>query len=522
MRARAAPACTGGGVLSGRRAGHSVIGLSGFLRPVLSCAPGTKELAVLRYSFYALIVVAAVFVGAYYGSTSPPVSGHDAAAHAADQHAGEDQDQHAGEDVVVGAHDEPGHADEGEAEHLDVHDETDEQFTLSLSPQARSNLRLSVVEVARQPFEKTVAIPAMVVERPGLARIEISAPLTGVVTNVFRTKGETVTPGQPLFTLRLTHEELVELQREFLGTLEQIDVVRREVDRLKNVTQSGAVAGKTYLERQYELQKLEAALRTFREALVLHGLTGDQVDQIVSSRTLFKEMVVAVPAVNRASAGVGEQSLLQLKDLSAYVGQHVEVGQQLCLLSDYRELYVEGQAFEKDAPQLERAAENGWTMRIVCDVAGSETQRMEDLRLLFVSGEVDPESRALRFYAELPNQIKRDTTGRDGRRFVTWRFRPGQRCRLLVPVERWDDQIVLPVDAVVDDGAESYVFVEHDGHFDRRRAEVKYRDQSSVVLGPASELAIGDRVAASGAHQMNLAIKNKLGGGIDPHAGHQH
>lgn len=500
---------------------------------------------MLRYQSCAAIAVAAILACGCNRVASSPHSEHGDEVHA-EEHAGEDHDGHADEDVVVGTHEdheEPGHADEGDDEHLHVHDEADEEFTLSLSPQARSNLRLSVVEVSRQPFEKTVAIPAMVVERPGLARVEISAPLTGVVTSVFRTKGETVTPGEPLFRLRLTHEELVQAQREFLGTLEQIDVVRREVDRLREVTQSGAVAGKTYLERKYELQKLEAALKTLREALLLHGLTGDQVDQIVATRTLFKEMAVAVPEIESASSVAeslrGSESarsnlavserlpydqppLFQLKDLSAYVGQHVEAGQQLCVLSNYRELYVEGRAFEKDAPQLERTAEKGWKICAVCDVAGSEEERVDDLQLLYVSGEVDSETRALRFYAELPNQIRRDTTGHDGRRFVTWRFRPGQRCQLLVPVQRWEDQIVLPVDAVVDDGAESYVFVEHDGHFDRRPIEVTYRDQFSVVLGPASEIAAGDRVAASGAHQMNLAVKNKTGGGMDPHAGHQH
>jgi hypothetical protein len=31
-----------------------------------------------------------------------------------------------------------------------------------------------------------------------------------------------------------------------------------------------------------------------------------------------------------------------------------------------------------------------------------------------------------------------------------------------------------------------------------------------------------DVVAGEGAYQIHLALKNKAGGGIDPHAGHQH
>jgi hypothetical protein len=32
----------------------------------------------------------------------------------------------------------------------------------------------------------------------------------------------------------------------------------------------------------------------------------------------------------------------------------------------------------------------------------------------------------------------------------------------------------------------------------------------------------GDVVAQRGAHQMQMALKNKSGGGVDPHAGHNH
>ena len=32
----------------------------------------------------------------------------------------------------------------------------------------------------------------------------------------------------------------------------------------------------------------------------------------------------------------------------------------------------------------------------------------------------------------------------------------------------------------------------------------------------------GDKIALTGAHQMQIALKNKSGGGVDPHAGHSH
>ena len=94
--------------------------------------------------------------------------------------------------------------------------------------------------------------------------------------------------------------------------------------------------------------------------------------------------------------------------------------------------------------------------------------------------------------------------------------------QLDVPVEKWPDRIVLPVDAVAQDGAETYVFVPNGDHFDRRPVHVEYRDRSSVVIANDGTLFPGDIVAISGAQQLQLALKNKSSGGIDPHAGHNH
>jgi cobalt-zinc-cadmium efflux system membrane fusion protein len=43
-----------------------------------------------------------------------------------------------------------------------------------------------------------------------------------------------------------------------------------------------------------------------------------------------------------------------------------------------------------------------------------------------------------------------------------------------------------------------------------------------VVIASDGPLKPGDVVAAGGAYQLHLAIKNKSGGGVDPHAGHNH
>lgn len=450
--------------------------------------------------------------------------GHDHAKEAPDAHSdGEAGHDHAGEEpgAHAGGADGHDHASESGGEKVPDHKHIEAE-AVKLSQTAQANVGLQLAKVELRPFERTITVPAIVMERPGRTNMQVAATLTGVITRVWPMQGEAVTPGQPLFDLRLTHEEVVEAQAEFLKTAEELDVVQREIDRLEKVTADGAIAGKTLLERKYEQQKLQAAQRSQRQRLLLHGLSAQQVDGILTKRTLLSELTIAVPEQPRESSQNAAERLLQVQELKVENGQHVNAGDPLCVLADHSQLFIQGRAFEQDAPVLDNAANKDWRVTAVIDASGQSRQTVPDLPLLYVASKVEPESRAFLFYVQLPNKLIRNRQTADGHRFSAWQFKPGQRVELLVPVERWADRIVLPINALVQDGPESYVFEKNDGHFDRRAVRVEYRDQYSAVVANDGTLTPGKSVIAAGSYQVHLAMKNKAGGAPDPHAGHNH
>lgn len=401
------------------------------------------------------------------------------------------------------------------------HEQADDGAFIELSDTARQNIGLRLVTVERRPYDRTITIPGVIKERPGRTLIKVSAPMTGIVTRVYPLRGEAVTPGQPLFDIRLTHEDLVQVQTEFLQTVEQLDVIKREIERLEDITSTGAIAGKTLLERRYEQQQAEARLRAERQALILHGLTPQQVDEIQKTRQLLQR--VTVPAPEPAEPFIpAENELLQVAKIEVSPGQHVQAGDLLCEIGDYCVLYIEGRAFEEDSAPLNRATNANVPVTALIDAGGGESFIVSDLRILYLENEVELDSRALRFYVRLPNEIVRNEQTTDGHRFVGWRFKPGQRVQVRVPIERWEDSLVLPVNALVTEGAESFVFVQCGNGFERREVHVAYRDPMCAVLEDNGALSVGDSVVANGAYQLHLALKNKLGGAVDPHAGHNH
>ncbi|MFM7831183.1 MAG: secretion protein HlyD, partial [Planctomycetaceae bacterium] len=115
--------------------------------------------------------------------------------------------------------------------------------SIELSAAAQANLGLNsttLTTIGRSGYFRSINIPGVVAERPGRTKIHVSAPLTGVITHVHSLPGEAVTPGTLLFEIRLTHEELVTAQTEFLKTLGELEVEQREVTRLEQVAETGA------------------------------------------------------------------------------------------------------------------------------------------------------------------------------------------------------------------------------------------------------------------------------------------
>jgi multidrug efflux pump subunit AcrA (membrane-fusion protein) len=417
-------------------------------------------------------------------------------------------------------HDEHEHADDP---HEDDHDHAghSDATSIELSPGGLKNIDYEPVTVELSTYVRSVTMPAVVVERPGRSQVHVTAPLTGVVTKINPIEGAAVVPGSELFEIRLTHEELVAAQRDYVRTAESLDVVNREIERLKGLGE-GVVAGKRILEQEYERQKLEASLEAERQALLLHGLSDAHVKAILHDRKLLQTITVHAPSHDDNEEACKEDHLFHVQQLPVKPGQQVEVGATLCVLADHCELYIEGHAFEDDAAKLREAAGQGWHVSASVLVGDRETDPIAGLSLLYLADQVDQQSRAFRFYVSLPNEVVLDRTTERGHRFVQWRFKPGQRMQLHVPLAQWEDRIVLPVEAIVDEGAETYVYQKNGSHFDRVPVHVEHRDRTSVVVANDGSILPGDVVAGRGAYQMHLSLKNRSGSGIDPHAGHDH
>jgi len=407
------------------------------------------------------------------------------------------------------------------AEHDHGHEGHSEAASIEVSDQGLKNIGYQPYEIVATEYHRTLKLPAIVVERPGRSQIHITAPLTGTVTKIHAVDGEAVGPEEPLFEMRLTHEELVASQRDFLKTIANLEIVNRELSRLRGLGE-GVIAGKRILEQEYEQQKLNVTLMAEEQALLLHGLSDQQIDNIRQSQQLFRAVTVRAPAHTHSEEACQGPHLFTVQKLGVAKGEQVEVGRELAVLADHCELHVEAQAFEDDAGAIREAAQADRKVTAQLVSADGKDGVVDGLEVLYVADQIDPQSRALKIYLRLPNQVAMEKSRPNGKQFLEWLYKPGQRMQIHIPVETWQDQFVVPTTAVIDEGAEAYVYRQNGDHFDQVPVHVVYRDQDSLVIANDGALFPDDIIAGDGAYQMHLALKNKAGGGVDPHAGHNH
>lgn len=412
-----------------------------------------------------------------------------------------------------------------EAEHDHAHEER-----IKLSPEARDNLKLVVRPLQPQTWWRTLQVPGTIVDRPGQSDQGVTAPAMAVVSRVHVLPGDMVRTGDLLFTLRLVSERLQTSQAELFKTTQELKLNQEQIDRLKGAANAGSVPMARLIELENQHRRLLTQEKAARQELLTHGLSPDQIDAIAQGH-FVTEISVKTPApatdqpqlvtpVAESAVPAANGYVFEVKDLKVHPGAHVQPGEQLGLLANHRLLYIEGRAFKKEVPLLERAAQEGWNVEAeFSDEEGKAWPALEQpLRIRHLASTVDPVSRTFGFYLPLVNQSR--SYEKDGRTFLIWRYRPGQRVRLLVPVEEFRNVLVLPTGAVVKEGPEAWVFRQNGDFFERRSVRVLFEDRRQIVISTDGGVAPGHYVAQNAAAALQRVLKAQLAGGDHEHDHH--
>ncbi len=397
--------------------------------------------------------------------------------------------------------------------------------TVRLTPQAQKNLDLASAPVKRETYWRTVELPGIVVDRPGISDRGVAATVTGIVTEIHAHPGDTVAPHQPLFAIRLVSESLHASQLELSKATRDIEIAQNQKKRFSEAAQSGALSQARIIEIDNQILRLQGTADAHRQDLKARGLTPEGIDAAAKGEFVTQITVQAPgeqapkpPDVVLTSGSVPAPGRLpfsfELHTLNVQLGQQVQAGEILCSLADHRSLMIEGRAFKDDLPLVQDAAKKGWTVDVEYDqtARGDWPPAPQKLRIHHVANTIDPESRTFAFYLLLENQWQ--SYEYDGEPRLLWRFRPGDRMRLRVAVDKLENVFVVPREAVVREGPEAFVFRQNGDLFERFSVHVLHEDRLHVVLANDGSVRPGSYIAQHSAASLNRVLKAQASSGM--------
>ena len=386
-----------------------------------------------------------------------------------------------------------------------------------VNEQAQTNLGLIAKPLKAQTYRKTIPVPGMVVDRPGQSDRSIVAPATGVVAKVNHFPGDTVRPGDVLFTLKLLSESLHLTQTDLFKATQDITLAQAQRKRLAD--SAGAVPEARLIEVDNQIIRLQVAVKAYDQELLNRGFSREMLDGIAGGK-FVNEIAVVVPprtadtklptdtlAVPGSGGPTDPQSTSEVQELKVELGQQVQAGQTLCLLANHQKLAVEGRAFRDETPLLEKSVKEKWPVEV--DFQEEATADWGEVKQTFrirqMSNTIDPANRTFAFLIPMENESR--VVDDEGRSLTLWRFRPGQKVRLLVRVQEVKNVFVLPADAVARDGPEAFVFTQNVNTFERKPVRVLLQDRQQVVLANDGSMPPGSYVVQGGAAQLNRMVK---------------
>jgi hypothetical protein len=318
-----------------------------------------------------------------------------------------------------------------------------------------------------------------------------------------------------LFTIRLLSESLHQTQSDLFKATQDIKLTQAQLKRLESA--GGAVAEVRIIEVQNQITRSEAAVKAYRRHLHDRGLTPEQIDRVAHGN-FISEIAILVPAyssdvapithVKKNSAGTIAPTF-EVQELKVELGQQVQAGQTLCLLANHQMLAVEGRAFRDETPFLERTVKEGWPVDIDFqeDPKAGWAPLNQVFRIRYLANTIDPVKRTFAFLIPLDNQSK--VVEEESRTQLLWRFRPGQKVRVLVRVEKLDNVFVLPAEAVARDGAEAFVFSQNVNTFERTSIRVVARDRQHTVVANDGSFVPGTFLVQNAAAQLSRMAKSQ-------------
>ena len=346
----------------------------------------------------------------------------------------------------------------------------DEEGATSFLKEQQWTLDFATMKVDARARRQVVTVPATVQPRVG-GSADVRAPAAGRISaGSGRALGTPVAGGSTLVELLVRNDRLGEapvLRLELSQAETALRLAQEDLARIERLSSAGAVPQRRLGEAKAAHETAAGRVRIARE----------QLQHLELSRT------------GQGTGNAGERVVLRapiagvVAEVSATPGATVEEGELLYRIVSLDRVYVVGDVPEQHLARL------GNSTAAEIEVPGLP-DLLQTTRLVSMGRVVDPHKRSVPITFELANPPSAMAIGQS----VTLRL-------ITAPP---GPEVAVPVDAVVDDGGQTIVFVQTGGEsFERRPVTVGGPREGGFLQ--VEGVKPGERIVTRGGHLVRLA-----------------
>ena len=262
---------------------------------------------------------------------------------------------------------------------------------------------------------------------------------------------------------------------------------KADLARVRQLVELKIGSKRDLLDKELQVVNLQREMNGLENQLRIIGLTDAQVNQVMQGKRYDSLLTL------RASIdGL-------VIERNATLGEIVAPDKPLFTIADLRRVIAEGDAFEPSLSFLQK----GLAARVTVP---AYPRQVFQGKITFVSFQVDPVKRTIHFWAEVPNT-------------KDYRLRPNMFARISVIARSATKALAVPLNALLREGGQDFVFVDRDDRFLRTPVRLGARDDRMVEIKDG--LFPGDRVVTDGKRQLYTLSRMGTSGG-EALGGHGH
>jgi cobalt-zinc-cadmium efflux system membrane fusion protein len=339
---------------------------------------------------------------------------------------------------------------------------------VELSKEEEGAVDIQTVQASFKPLQSQLQALGKVFAHPQKKAI-VSYPFSARIAEIHVILGDWVNPGQKLVTLQ--SEEVGSAKSEFYKAMADYELAKVNHERQKRLYDRGVGAQKDFLSSEAEYKVAEANLNAAEKKLHVLGFSEEQVKSIAETHQINPIITLYAPIRGK------------IIEHNAILGAMVDQETEILTIMDPSVVCIHADIYERDIAKIRIGQE----VEATVPAYPGETFKG---KISFIGDVLNEETRTITVRSDVENR--------------EYKLKPGMFADIEIFLNHQRDVLVLPLEAVLDEGDDNIVFLKVDGKYIPRIIKTGIRNGGFVeILGGIEE---GAEVVTIG----NFQLKSKL------------